>query len=189
MGERYKKIAWSSSATHEIILSDCHVPEENLLGDPNRGFAQHLAVLETGRISIAAIAVGVAQACPNEALKYAQERKQFGRPIFDFQAIQFKLSDMAVSIELTRNQYLKAAWLKDQGRPHAFEASVAKLYASEMAERVASDALEIHGGNGLMEEYPISRYYKGVKILQIVEGTSEIQRLIIGRSLAGKNKN
>ena len=187
LGERYRKMAWNSSATHEVILSDCRVPEENLLGDPKRGFAQHLAVLETGRISIAAIAVGVAQACLNEALKYAQERKQFGRPIFDFQAIQFKLADMAVSIELARNQYLKAAWLKDQGRPYDFEASAAKLFASEIAEKVASDALEIHGGNGLMEEYPISRYYKGVKILQIVEGTSEIQRLIIGRILSGKH--
>ena len=187
LGERYRKMAWNSSATHEVILSDCRVPKENLLGDPKRGFAQHLAVLETGRISIAAIAVGVAQACLNEALKYAQERKQFGRPIFDFQAIQFKLADMAVSIELARNQYLKAAWLKDQGRPYDFEASAAKLFASEIAEKVASDALEIHGGNGLMEEYPISRYYKGVKILQIVEGTSEIQRLIIGRILSGKH--
>lgn len=187
LGERYRKMAWNSSATHEVILSDCRVPKENLLGDPKRGFAQHLAVLETGRISIAAIAVGVAQACLNEALKYAQERKQFGRPIFDFQAIQFKLADMAVSIELARNQYLKAAWLKDQGRPYDFEASAAKLFASEIAEKVASDALEIHGGNGLMEEYPISRYYNGVKILQIVEGTSEIQRLIIGRILSGKH--
>ena len=188
LGEKYKKIAWHSSATHEVILHDCRIPEENLLGDPRRGFAQHLAVLETGRISIAAIAVGVAQACLDEALKYAQGRKQFGRPIFDFQAIQFKLADMAVSIELARNMYLKAAWLKDRGRPHGFEASAAKLYASEMAEKVASDAVEIHGGYGLMEEYPVSRYYKGVKILQIVEGTSEIQRMIIGRILAGKTK-
>ncbi|RJQ83299.1 MAG: acyl-CoA dehydrogenase [Desulfobacteraceae bacterium] len=188
LGERYRKIAWHSSATHEVVLSDCRVPKENLLGDPQRGFAQHLAVLETGRISIAAIAVGVAQACLDEALKHARDRKQFGRPIFDFQAIQFKLADMAVSIELARNQYLKAAWLKDQGRPHAFEASAAKLYASEMAEKVASDALEIHGGYGLMEEYPVARYYKGVKILQIVEGTSEVQRLIIGRILASQAK-
>ncbi len=188
LGEKYRKISWHSSATHEVILSDCRVPEENLLGDPQRGFSQHLAVLETGRISIAAMAVGVAQACLDEALKYAQSRKQFGRPIFDFQAVQFKLADMAVSIELARNQYLKAAWLKDQGRPHAFEASAAKLYASEMAEKVASNALEIHGGYGLMEEYPVSRYYKGVKVLQIVEGTSEVQRLVIGRILASKKR-
>jgi len=156
------------------------------LGDPKRGFSQHLAVLETGRISIAAMAVGLAQACLDEALKYAKGRRQFGRPIFEFQAIQFKLADMAVAIELARNQYLKAAWLKDQGLSHTFEASAAKLFASEMAERVASDALSIHGGYGLMEEYPVSRYYKGAKILQIVEGTSEVQRLIIGRILSGK---
>jgi alkylation response protein AidB-like acyl-CoA dehydrogenase len=186
LGERYRKLCWHSSATHEVILSDCRVPEENLLGDPKRGFAQHLAVLETGRISIAAIAVGLAQACLDEALKYSQSRKQFGRAIFDFQAIQFKLTDMAVSIELARNQYLKAAWLKDKGRPHAFEASAAKLYASEIAEKAASDALEIHGGYGLMEEYPVSRYYKGAKVLQIVEGTSEVQRLVIARLLANK---
>ncbi|BBO69800.1 putative acyl-CoA dehydrogenase YngJ [Desulfosarcina alkanivorans] len=183
LGERYRKIAWHHSATHEVILSNCRVPEENLLGDPNRGFAQHLTVLETGRISIAAMAVGLAQACLDESLKYAQGRHQFGRPIFDFQTIQFKLADMAVAIELARNQYLKAAWLKDQGRSHAFEASAAKLYASEMAEKAASDALSIHGGYGLMEEYPIARYYRGAKILQIVEGTSEIQRLVIGRIL------
>jgi alkylation response protein AidB-like acyl-CoA dehydrogenase len=186
LGERYRKISWHSSATHEVILSDCRIPEDHLLGDPRRGFAQHLAVLETGRISIAAMAVGLAQACLDEALQYARERKQFGRPIFDFQAIQFKLVDIAVSIELARNQYLKAAWLKDQGRPHAFEASAAKLYASEIAEKAASDAVEIHGGYGLMEEYPVSRYYKGAKILQIVEGTSEVQRLVIGRILGGR---
>lgn len=186
LGERYRKLCWHSSATHEVILSDCRVPEENLLGDPKRGFAQHLAVLETGRISIAAMAVGLAQACLDEALKYSQSRKQFGRAIYDFQAIQFKLADMAVSIELARNQYLKAAWLKDNGRSHAFEASAAKLYASEIAEKAASDALEIHGGYGLMEEYPVSRYYKGAKVLQIVEGTSEVQRLVIARLLANK---
>jgi len=186
LGDRYAKMAWNHSATHEVILSDCRVPEENLLGDPKRGFAQHLAVLETGRISVAAMAVGIAQACMDEALKYAKGRQQFGRAIFDFQAIQFKLADMAVSIELARNQYLKAAWLKDQGLPHSFEASVAKLFASEMAEKVASDAVSIHGGYGLMEEYPISRFFKGVKIPQIVEGTSEVQRLLIGRILSGK---
>lgn len=187
LGERYRKLCWHSSATHEVILSECRIPEENLLGNPKRGFAQHLAVLETGRISIAAMAVGLAQACLDEALKYARSRKQFGRAIYDFQAIQFKLADMAVSIELARNQYLKAAWLKDNGRSHAFEASVAKLYASEIAEKAASEALEIHGGYGLMEECPVSRYYKGAKVLQIVEGTSEVQRLVIGRLLAGKN--
>ena len=185
LGNKYQKMAWHASATHEVILADCRIPKDNLLGDPDRGFAQHLAVLETGRISIAAMAVGVAQACLDEALKYARGRQQFGQPIFNFQAVQFKLADMAVAIELARNQYLKAAWLKDQGRPHAFEASAAKLYASEMVEKVASDAVQIHGGYGYMEEYPVSRYYKSVKLLQIVEGTSEVQRMLIARTLAG----
>lgn len=186
LGRRYRKMAWNNSATHDVILSNCRVPEENLLGDPERGFSQHLSVLETGRISIAAIAVGLAQACYDEAMSYSHARHQFGSPIFGFQAIQFKIVDMAVAIELARNQYLKAAWLKDEGRPHTFEASAAKLYASEMAEKVASDALSIHGGYGCMDDAPVSRYFRGVKILQIVEGTSEIQRLIIGRTLARK---
>ncbi|MBW2411939.1 MAG: acyl-CoA dehydrogenase, partial [Deltaproteobacteria bacterium] len=134
-------------------------------------------------------AVGVAQACLEEALKWAQGRTQFGQPIFNFQAVQFKLADMAVNIELARTMYLKAAWLKDQGRKHAFEASAAKLFASEMAEKAASDALQIHGGYGFMEEYPVSRYYKGVKLLQIVEGTSEVQRMLIARTLAGGARN
>jgi len=184
LGKRYKKMAWSASATHEVIFNNCRISRNNLLGDPARGLAQHLAVLETGRISIAAVAVGVAQACLEEALRHARARKQFGSPIINYQAIQFKIADMAVSIDLARNQYLKAAWLKDQGRPHTFEASSAKLFASEMAEKVASDAVQIHGGYGYMDEYPVSRYYKGAKILQIVEGTSEILRMVLGRGLA-----
>ncbi len=184
LGTKYNKMAWRASATHEVILKDCRIPRENLLGDPEHGFAQHLAVLETGRISIAAVAVGAAQACLDESLRYSMDRKQFGRPIFKFQSIQFKLANMALSIELARNQYLKAAWLKDQGKKHTFEATCAKLYASEMVEKVASDAVQIHGGYGYMEEYPVSRIYKCVKLLQIVEGTSEVQRLILGRLLS-----
>ncbi|RLB33217.1 MAG: acyl-CoA dehydrogenase [Deltaproteobacteria bacterium] len=186
LGKRYEKMAWRAAATHEVILEDCRIPKNNLLGDPSRGFAQHLAVLETGRISIGAISVGVAQACLDQSLRYAQERTQFGQPIFNFQAVQFKLADMAVSIELARNQYLKAAWLKDQGRKHTFEATVAKLFASEILEKVASDAVQIHGGYGYMAEYPVSRYYAGAKLLQIVEGTSEVQRMILGRMLASQ---
>jgi alkylation response protein AidB-like acyl-CoA dehydrogenase len=186
LGTKYEKMAWRASATHEVVLKDCTIPGDNLLGDSKRGFSQHLAVLETGRISIAAVAVGAAQACLDESLGYAMARKQFGRPIFEFQSIQFKLADMALSIELARNEYLKAAWLKDHGEKHTFEATCAKLYASEMAEKVASDAVQIHGGYGYMEASPVSRIYKSVKLLQIVEGTSEIQRLILSRHLAGK---
>jgi len=183
VGKRYRKIAWNASATHEVMMDNCRIPGENLLGDPDKGLAQHLSVLQTGRISIAAMAVGGAQACLDESLKYSRSRYQFGQPLFSFQSIQFKLADMAVAIELARNQYLKAAWLKDNGKPHAFESTVAKLYASEMAEKVASDAVQIHGGYGFMEETPVSRFYKGSKILQIVEGTSEVQRMIIASML------
>ena len=183
VGENLDKMVMHAAFTNELFFGDCRIPEENLLGDPNRGFAQHLAVLETGRISIAAVAVGVAQACLDQALRYAKKRVAFGQPIFNFQAIQFRLADMAVAIELARNQYLKAAWLKDQGRNHTFEATAAKLFASEMAEKVASDSLQIHGGYGYMNEYPVSRYYKGAKLLQIVEGTSEVLRMLLGRIL------
>ena len=186
LGKKYEKMTWRASATHEVILEDFRLPKKNLLGDPNRGFAQHLAVLETGRISIAAVSVGVAQACLDQSLRYARERTQFGKPIFDFQSIQFKLADMAISIELARNQYLKAAWLKDQKRKHTFEATIAKVFASEMLEKVASDAVQIHGGYGYMVEYPVSRYYQGAKLLQIVEGTSEVQRMILGRMLSAR---
>lgn len=183
LGKRYEKIGWHGSATHEVLFEDCRISKSNLLGDPAKGFAQHLTVLETGRISVAAIAVGVAQACLDECLRYSKERIQFGKPISSFQAIQWKLADMAVSIELARNQYLKAAWLKDQGRRHTFEATVAKLFATEMAEKVASDAVQIHGGYGYMAEYPVSRYYTAGKVLQIVEGTSEVMRIILSREL------
>jgi len=183
LGRRYDKIGWRASATHEVVFEDCRVPTDYLLGDPARGFSQHLSVLQTGRISIAAIAVGAAQACLDASLAYARERVQFGKPIASFQAIQFKLADMAVAVELARNQYLKAAWLKDQGRKHAFEATTAKLFASEMLEKTASDAVQIHGGYGYMADYPVSRLYKAAKVLQIVEGTSEVMRIILSREL------
>ncbi len=183
VGKRYDKMGWTHSPTHECVFEDCRIPRENFLGKEGKGFAQHLSVLETGRISIAAMSVGLARACYEASLRYAKERVQFGKPIFAFQAISFKLADMAMHIELARNMYLKAAWLKDNGLPHTLEAAYAKLFASEMAERCASDAFQIHGGYGFMNEYAVSRYYKTCKILQIVEGTSEIQRLVISRNL------
>lgn len=183
LGRKYDKMGWTHSATHECIFEDCRIPRDYFLGKEGKGFAQHLAVLETGRISIAAMSVGLARACCEASLKYARERVQFGKPIFNFQAVSFKIADMAMHIELARNMYLKAAWLKDNGLPHTLEAAYAKLFASEMAERCASDAFQIHGGYGFMNEYAVSRYYKTCKILQIVEGTSEIQRLVISRNL------
>ncbi|KJR99872.1 MAG: acyl-CoA dehydrogenase [Peptococcaceae bacterium BRH_c4a] len=183
LGKKYDKMGWMSSATNEVVFEDCRIPRDYLLGEEGRGLSQHLAVLDTGRISIGAVSVGLAQACFEAALRYSRERRQFGRPIYNFQAVSFKIADMAMHIELARNMYLKAAWLKDQGLPHILESAYAKLFASEMAERVASDALQIHGGYGYMNEYPVSRYYKGAKLLQIVEGTSEIQRLVIARNI------
>lgn len=183
LGKKYDKMAWRHSATHECIFEDCRIPYSNFFGKEGKGFAQHLAVLETGRISIAAIAVGLMQACLETSLKYAKERVQFGKPIINFQAISFKLADMAMAIELARNMYLKAAWLKDNHLPHTLEAAYAKLYASEACEKVASDAYQIHGGYGFMNEYAVSRYYRHTKILQIVEGTSEVQRMVISRNL------
>ncbi|MBN2515895.1 MAG: acyl-CoA dehydrogenase family protein [Deltaproteobacteria bacterium] len=183
LGKRYDKMSWQHSATHECIFEDCRIPRGYFLGKEGRGFAQHLAVLQTGRISIAAMSVGLAQACFEASLKYAKERVQFGQPIYNFQGVSFKIADMAMNIELARNMYLKACWLKDNNMPHVLEAAYAKLFASEMCEKVASDAYQIHGGYGFMNEYAVSRYYKGCKILQIVEGTSEVQRMVISRNL------
>ncbi|MBW2560508.1 MAG: acyl-CoA dehydrogenase family protein [Deltaproteobacteria bacterium] len=184
IGKRYEKMSWHHMATNECVFEDCRIPKDNFLGEPGKGFSQHLAVLQTGRISIGACAVGLAQACLEAALKYAQERVQFRKPIYSFQAVSFKIADMAMNIELARNMVLKAAWMKDNNIPHTLEAAYAKLFASEMCERVASDAYQIHGGYGFMDEYAVSRYYRSSKILQIVEGTSEIQRIVIARSLA-----
>ena len=183
LGKKYDKMAWKHSATHECIFEDCRIPKDNFLGQEGKGFAQHMKALQTGRISIGACAVGLAQACLEASLTYAKERVQFGQPIYSFQGISFKIADMAMKIELARNMVLKAAWLKDNNMPHILEAAYAKLFASEMCEKVASDAYQIHGGYGFMNEYAVSRYYKSSKILQIVEGTSEVQRIVISRNL------
>lgn len=183
VGKKYDKLGCMSSATNEIVFENCRVSKGHLLGQQGKGFSQHLAVLDSGRISVGAASVGLSQACYEAALNQARQRTQFGRPIYSFQAIAFKIADMAMNIELARNMYMKAAWLKDNNLPYTLEASYAKLFASEVAEKIASDALQIHGGYGYMNEYPVSRYYRSAKLLQIVEGTSEIQRLVISRSL------
>ncbi len=183
LGKRYDKMALHRSATNECIFSDCRIPKSYMLGVEGKGFTQHLAVLDAGRISLGAMSVGLAQACFDASLKYAKERVQFGKSIYSFQAISSKIANMAMNIELSRNMYLKAAWLKDNHMPYTLEASYAKLFGSEMAEKAASDALQIHGGYGFMNDYPVSRYYRECKLLQIVEGTSEIQRMIISRNL------
>ncbi len=169
------------SNTCEIVLQNVRVPRINLLGDEKRGFSQFLNTLDGGRISIAALSVGIAQAAYEKALKFAKEREQFGAPISKLQAIQFKLADMAMEIELARTLVHKAAWLKDQKKPFGKEAAMAKLFASEMGFRTCNQAIQIHGGSGYMKEYDVERHLRDIKLMEIGEGTSEIQRLVISR--------
>ena len=178
-----KKLGWRASDTRELSFEDCTVSEGNLLGERGAGFRQFLEILDGGRISVAAMGVGLAQGAYDLAYAYAKEREQFGKPIASFQAIRFKLADMATEIEAGRALVYKAAWLKDQGRAFAREAAMAKLYTGELSSRVASAALQIHGGFGYMEESAISRLYRDQKILEIGEGTNEVQRMVIARHL------
>ncbi|XYY60585.1 acyl-CoA dehydrogenase family protein [Bacillus velezensis] len=179
----YDKMGVRGSDTAELVLEDVRVPADNLLGDPEKGFKQFLYTLDGGRISIAALAVGIAQGALEASLSYAKERKQFGSPISSFQAIQFKLADMAMEIDLARQMVLKAAWLKDQNLPFTKEGAFAKLYASEMAVRTCLQAIQIHGGYGYMKECGVERMLRDAKLMEIGEGTSEIQRMVIARQL------
>ncbi|MDP1421390.1 acyl-CoA dehydrogenase [Peribacillus simplex] len=183
INSNYEKMGVRASNTCEIILDNVRVPKKNLLGDPDKGFKQFLFTLDGGRISIAALAVGIAQAAFDKALAFSKERIQFGKSISNFQAIQFKLADMAMEIELARNMVYKAAWLKDNKKPFAKEAAYAKLFASETAFRASNQAIQIHGGSGYMREYEVERYLRDAKLLEIGEGTSEIQRIVIARQL------
>jgi alkylation response protein AidB-like acyl-CoA dehydrogenase len=177
------KLGWRASDTRELSFQSCAVPEGNLLGPRGAGFRQFLEILDGGRISVAAMGVGLAQGAYDLAYAYALEREQFGKPIASFQAIQFELADMAVEIEAGRALVYKAAWLKDEGREFALEAAMAKLYTGELSHRVVNHALQIHGGYGFMEESAISRFYRDQKILEIGEGTNEVQRMVIARHL------
>jgi short/branched chain acyl-CoA dehydrogenase len=178
-----EKLGWRASDTRELSFKDVRVPEGNLLGERGQGLRQFLEILDGGRISVAAMGVGLAQGAYDLAFKYAQEREQFGKPIASFQAIQFQLADMAMEIEAGRNLVYKTAWLKDEGRPFAKEAAMAKLYTGELSHRVANQSLQIHGGYGFMEESAIARLYRDQKILEIGEGTNEVQRMVIARHL------
>lgn len=179
----YDKMGVRGSNTAEIVLENVRVPKENILGEKDKGFKQFLYTLDGGRISIGALGLGIAQASLDKALQYSKERKQFGQSISKFQAIQFKLADMAMEVELARNMVYKAAWLKDKGKAFKKEAAFAKLYATETAFRAANQAIQIHGGYGYMREYEVERYLRDAKLLEIGEGTSEIQRLVIAREL------
>jgi short-chain 2-methylacyl-CoA dehydrogenase len=183
VGRSYRKVGWHASDTHELSFDDCRVPEENLLGERGRGFAQFLTTLDEGRIAVAALSVGLAQGCLDESSEYARTRRAFGQPIAAFQSIQFKVADMKVGVETARLATYRASWLRDRGRPFTTEAAIAKLYASEMAVTTAREAVQVHGGYGFMEEFPVARYYRDSKVLEIGEGTSEIMRWIIARDL------
>src|SRR5579864_8789614 len=186
-GKKENKLGMRASDTSEVIFSDCRVPTENLLGAEGEGFTGSLKILDGGRISIAALALGMAQGALEAATNYAKQRKQFGQAISEFQAIQFKLADMATQVEAARLLVYQAAWLADQKDTRfTKESSMAKLFASEVAVRVANECVQIHGGYGFIKDYPAEKYYRDVKLCTIGEGTSEIQKLVIARQLLGK---
>lgn len=182
-GKKENKLGMRASDTGEVIFSNCRLPESQMLGQPGEGFVDSLRILDGGRISIAALSIGCAQGAYDAALKYSKQRKQFGRFISEFQAIQYKLVDMATEIEAARLLTLRAAALKDQGRRVTRESAMAKLFASEMAVRACNEAVQIHGGYGFIKDYPVEKFYRDVKLCTIGEGTSEIQRLVIARQL------
>ena len=186
-GKKENKLGLRASDTSEMILTDCRVPEENLLGAEGEGFVGSLKILDGGRISIAALGLGMAQGALDAAVKYAKQRRQFGQSISEFQAIQFKLADMATEVEAARLLVYQAAWLADSGAARfTRESSMAKLFASEVAVRVANECVQIHGGYGFIKDYPAEKFYRDVKLCTIGEGTSEIQKLVIARQLLGK---
>jgi alkylation response protein AidB-like acyl-CoA dehydrogenase len=183
VGPPYRKVGWRASDTREVTFDGCRVPADHLLGERGRGYAQFLETLADGRVAIAALSVGLARGCLEESVRYAGEREAFGVPIGSFEALQFKIADMKVGVETARLAYLRAAWLRDNGRSFATEASIAKLYASEVAVSAAREAVQVHGGYGFVEDFAVARFYRDAKVLEIGEGTSEIQRLLIARSL------
>jgi alkylation response protein AidB-like acyl-CoA dehydrogenase len=180
-GKKENKLGMRASETTQLVFENCEIPAENLLGNEGEGFIQAMKILEGGRISIAALSVGLAQGCLEACVKYTKERKQFGKSLSEFQATQFKLSKMATEIEAARSLTYRAAVLKDQGKPNTKQAAMAKLFASEIAERCASEAVQIFGGYGYTKDYPVEKFYRDVKLLTIGEGTSEIQRIVIAR--------
>lgn len=182
-GKKENKLGLRASDTSTVVFEDCRVPKENLLGQPGSGFIDALKVLDGGRISIAALGIGMAQGAYEAALHYSKQRKQFGKTISEFQAIQFKLADMATEIDAARLLMYRAAWMKDKGMKTTAQSSMAKLYAGEVAVRVANECVQIHGGYGFIKDYPAEKFYRDVKLCTIGEGTSEIQRLVIAREI------
>jgi alkylation response protein AidB-like acyl-CoA dehydrogenase len=183
-GKLEEKMGWNASPMRELLFEGCRVPAANLIGQEGEGFTVALATLDGGRLGIAACSVGLSQAALDAAIGFARERTQFGRPIVEFQGIQFMLADMATQVEAARRLYREAGRLRDAGGDDTVAASMAKLFASDVAMRVTTDAVQVHGGYGYMREYPVERYMREAKALQIVEGTNQVQRMVIGRSLA-----
>ncbi|GMR25655.1 MAG: acyl-CoA dehydrogenase AcdA [Ignavibacteria bacterium] len=183
VGKKENKLGMRSCETSQLAFENCKVPAENLIGEEGMGFIQALQILEGGRISIASLSVGLAQGCLDVSIKYSKEREQFGKPLSAFQATQFKFADIQTNITAARMLTLRAAYMKDKGLPNGKEASIAKLFASEIAEKAASEAVQIHGGYGFIKDYPVEKFYRDVKLCTIGEGTSEIQRIVIAREL------
>jgi hypothetical protein len=183
VGKKENKLGMRASDTTQLTFENCKVPAENLIGEEGEGFIQAMKILEGGRISIAAVSVGLAQGALSASVKYVGERKQFGKHLSEFQAIQFKLADMSMNVEAARLLTLRAAVMKDKGQPNTKEAAMAKLFASEIAEKAANEAVQIFGGYGFIKDYPVEKFYRDVKLLTIGEGTSEIQRIVIARDL------
>jgi short/branched chain acyl-CoA dehydrogenase len=187
VGPPYRKVGWHGSDTRELSFAGCRVPAGNLLGERGAGLSSFLRTLDDGRIAVAALGTGLAQGCLEESVAYAKERTAFGRPIGAFQALAFKIADMKVAVENARLATYRAAWLRDRGRPFKAEAAAAKLYASEIAVTCARDAVQVHGGYGYIEGFPVARFYRDSKVLEIGEGTSEVQRILIARDLGLPN--
>ncbi len=187
VGKKERKLGIRGSSTTELIFEDCWIPESNLVGEKNRGFRQALEAIDASRITVAAQAVGIAQAAFEAALGYARERRQFGQALVNFQAIQWMLADMATQLDAARFLAYRAAWLKDQGQPFLKEAAMAKVFAAEMSREVTNKALQIHGGYGYIKDYPLERYLRDAKITEIYEGTSEMQRMTIARRLMAES--
>jgi acyl-CoA dehydrogenase len=187
LGKREKKMGWSSSHTMELIFNECRVPKENLIGQENEGFKIAMAALDSGRLTIASCALGISRASLEIASRHAGLREQFGKAIGEFQGVSFMLADMATQLNAARLLTQRATWLKDAGRPFSTESAMAKLFATDTAMKITTDAVQILGGSGYTQEFPVERYMREAKALQIVEGTNQIQRVIIGRSILGKN--
>lgn len=183
VGTKENKMGLRASVTSELVFEDCRIPKENLLGERGMGFIGAMKILDSGRIGIGAMALGIAQAAFDASLEYAKTRQQFGRPIGKFQAIGFMLADMAMEIDAARLLIMRAAWLKDHGKKYTKEAAMAKLYASEIGTKIASQAIQIHGGHGYTTRYPVERFYRDIRLCEIGEGTSEVQRIVISRQL------